>query len=303
MKVSIVLSTYNGSNYIVELLDSLKNQSYKIDEVIISDDCSTDNTVDLIEEYISTYNLKNWALQKNEENVGWKRNFRKLINTATGDLIFPCDQDDVWIKNKVEKMVRIMDANLNIEVLASNPILFKNEVPYNVLENNDIENTRKVELKDFYYVTKPGCTFCVRRTLLNGLIDYWDDEFPHDAFLWRISALKGSLYILDSNTIFYRRHNETATGREEKNYENRVNVVNYYIDFLMMLKKFLENNKKTPLCHKGIREIDDYISWARHRKSLLERFNIGDALFLLSRINHYWCIKSYIGDIYVSIRH
>lgn len=75
MKISIVLSTYNGSQYIEEQLDSLRNQTYTADEVLISDDCSQDNTVQIIETYIKKYELLNWKLEVNEKNCGWQKKF------------------------------------------------------------------------------------------------------------------------------------------------------------------------------------------------------------------------------------
>ena len=103
MKISIVLSTYNGSQYIEEQLDSLRNQTYTADEVLISDDCSQDNTVQIIETYIKKYELLNWKLEVNEKNCGWRKNFMNLITSAMGDIVFTCDQDDIWSADKIQK--------------------------------------------------------------------------------------------------------------------------------------------------------------------------------------------------------
>ena len=97
MKLSIVLSTYNGEAYITEQLDSILNQTRKADEVLIFDDCSTDNTPQIIEQFISGHNLTTWKFAVNHENKGWKRNFMEGIWSTSGDLVFPCDQDDIWI--------------------------------------------------------------------------------------------------------------------------------------------------------------------------------------------------------------
>ena len=67
MKISVVLSTYNGEKYLLPQLDSLKNQTYPADEVLIFDDGSTDQTVNLIDQYISKNQLKNWKFSKNEK--------------------------------------------------------------------------------------------------------------------------------------------------------------------------------------------------------------------------------------------
>ena len=100
-RVSVVMTTYNGQKYLREQMDSLREQTMPIDEVIIMDDCSTDHTPDLVSAYIKEYNLKGWNLVQNEQNQGWKKNFKSGFDLATGDYIFPCDQDDIWHPDKV----------------------------------------------------------------------------------------------------------------------------------------------------------------------------------------------------------
>ena len=104
LSATIVLTTYNGSLYIRELLESLANQSRKIDEVLIYDDSSSDNTVEIVEKFIVEFNLKDhWHLVVNQKNKGWKKNFRDAILKVGTDVVFPCDQDDFWFEKKVEK--------------------------------------------------------------------------------------------------------------------------------------------------------------------------------------------------------
>ena len=76
MRISIAMTTYNGADYLLEQLESLRTQSLMADEVIIVDDCSTDNTVDLLNMYIQKYHLDNWVLIKNSSNIGSKDNRR-----------------------------------------------------------------------------------------------------------------------------------------------------------------------------------------------------------------------------------
>lgn len=88
LKTSIALTTYNGSKYIVQLLDSLKQQSLAPTEVIIVDDNSTDNTVEIVQNYIKKCNLVNWKIYRNPKKLGWQKNFTKAISKTTGDYIF-----------------------------------------------------------------------------------------------------------------------------------------------------------------------------------------------------------------------
>ena len=136
MRISIAMTTYNGADYLLEQLESLRTQSLMADEVIIVDDCSTDNTVDLLNMYIQKYHLDNWILIKNSSNIGWRKNFRKALQKTTGDVVFLCDQDDIWNKDKISLMVKEFHKSPSIELLASN---------YEIL---DFGRNDKVKIKD-----------------------------------------------------------------------------------------------------------------------------------------------------------
>ena len=104
MKVSIALASYNGGAYILDQLKSFTTQSKLPDEVIVSDDCSTDNTVELIKKFAinAPFEIKIYV---NESNIGYSRNFNNALSKTTGDLIFLSDQDDVWFNTKTEEVI------------------------------------------------------------------------------------------------------------------------------------------------------------------------------------------------------
>ena len=118
MRVSIVMTTYNGEKYIGQMLDSIRNQTRPADEVLILDDRSKDNTVKFVNNYIEKYKLNGWKIIVNQKNVGWKCNFRNGLEMATGDVIFLSDQDDKWHTDKLEKMTAAFEKNQNIWLLA-----------------------------------------------------------------------------------------------------------------------------------------------------------------------------------------
>ncbi|HFI0749913.1 TPA: glycosyltransferase, partial [Streptococcus suis] len=91
MKISVAMTTYNGEDFIVPQMDSIRCQTMAPDEVIIVDDCSNDRTIELVEDYINRYNLYNWKIILNTENIGWRKNFRKALFSTTGDIIFLAD--------------------------------------------------------------------------------------------------------------------------------------------------------------------------------------------------------------------
>ena len=119
LSTSVVMATYNGEKNILEQLDSLLSQTKKINEVLICDDCSTDNTVDIISSFIEKNNLSStWHLKINEKNLGWRKNFFHLLNLASQDIIFTCDQDDIWHETKIEEMSSLF-RNKKIQVLVT----------------------------------------------------------------------------------------------------------------------------------------------------------------------------------------
>lgn len=119
MKISVVMTTYNGEKYIEEQLDSIQRQTRLPDEVLIFDDCSSDNTVEVVQKYIKKNLTVGWKIERNIKNKGWKKNFYDGIKEATGDYVFLSDQDDIWIPDKIEMMVEVLEKNKDISVLAS----------------------------------------------------------------------------------------------------------------------------------------------------------------------------------------
>lgn len=110
MNCSVAMATYNGALYIEKQLMSIFEQSTPVDEVIISDDGSSDGTLEIVEDFISNHNLgERWRLIHNEKH-GVRGNFYNAIRNCTGDVVFLCDQDDVWKGQKVEEICQFFDA-------------------------------------------------------------------------------------------------------------------------------------------------------------------------------------------------
>ena len=119
MKISIAMATYNGMKYIQEQLDSIRLQNMKADELIITDDASTDGTYEYIKKYIEQNELAGWRIERNVERIGYICNFNKALSMCSGDIVFTCDQDDIWHRDKIEILSRLMDGNKEIKVAAS----------------------------------------------------------------------------------------------------------------------------------------------------------------------------------------
>ena len=118
MKVSVAMCTYNGARYIQEQLDSILHQTRPVDEIIISDDGSTDGTLEILRKYANDYHYINYCV--NKTNKGFKQNFIDTINRCTGDIVFLSDQDDCWYEYKVAKILDLYEKNANLQVVFTN---------------------------------------------------------------------------------------------------------------------------------------------------------------------------------------
>ena len=114
------MATYNGAEYVVEQLESIRTQSMPVDEVIIHDDRSTDDTVAIVEKYIREHGLeRTWKVSQNPKNLGYAANFIGAVKETVGEYIFFCDQDDIWVPDRVEVMVGQMEEHPKILLLCS----------------------------------------------------------------------------------------------------------------------------------------------------------------------------------------
>ena len=226
MKVSLVMAVYNGEKYLIEQLDSIRKQTYLIDEVILIDDVSTDNSYELIHQYIDGYKLINWKLIKNENNLGYRKNFKKGLEIVDGDIIFLSDQDDRWHLNKIEVMVEKMSQS-NILSLASsfnfmdqdgncfevNKI--KGRSNNNLLFKEVTEELTEIDLKSLLEMNfSQGCCMAIKKEVKDEYLKVTQGKLPHDWELNIISAIQNGCYYLDIPLIDYRIHNNNTIGMD-----------------------------------------------------------------------------------------
>ena len=264
MKVSLVMAVYNGEKYLIEQLDSIRKQTYLIDEVILIDDVSTDNSYELIHQYIDGYKLINWKLIKNENNLGYRKNFKKGLEIVDGDIIFLSDQDDRWHLNKIEVMVEKMSQS-NILSLASSFNFMdqdgncfeiekqKGKSNNNLLFQEVNKELTKVNLKTVLQSNfSQGCCMAIKKELLKIYLNENNDSVPHDWALNALSAVNDGCYYLNQVLIDYRIHNNNTIGLENLLDEKSIlkKRVNRRISFLneqesianYLISKKLDNN-------------------------------------------------------------
>lgn len=305
-KISVVMASFNGIKFIGEQLDSIREQTLKPDEVIIRDDKSTDGTFEFCREYISRNNLTGWHVSQNDSNLGVRKNFRLALSMCTGEYIFTCDQDDIWIKDKIQVMSSVMDSRPEIMCLASNYIPIVNGERINAKVKNinrDDGSVIPFRLNDTWLDNmRPGCTYCFRRELL-GKFNVMDIEDQiHDSMLWKYAITSNSLYLLNRLLILYRRHGDNATNQFNRTPPNITQRIANIDDESEMYKRFLDasDGLNIPESNQNLMKAKiDFLT--RRRKILSKRNFFRTAMFVMVNFRYYPTARNALSDIYASV--
>lgn len=201
-KISVCIATYNGELYIKDQIKSILNQSYEVDEIIVSDDGSTDQTLDILKE-ISSDKIK--IVRNNKKGI--ISNFENAINFSTGDYIFLADQDDIWLQDKVEIVMK--DLKEYDLVVHNAKILNKNLQTGRELF--EIYNSKRGILKNILKNTYMGCCMAFRRNIFGEKIVIPKNVYMHDIWIGLIAELYGKVKFNNKVLLLYRRHNNNAS--------------------------------------------------------------------------------------------
>ncbi|MBI5643843.1 MAG: glycosyltransferase family 2 protein [Deltaproteobacteria bacterium] len=228
IKVDILLSVYNSGLYIKELIDSLFRQTYEDWRLIIRDDCSTDNTVDIINGYLSLYSEKVILVKNNEGRLGSCHGFARLLSESTAPYIMFCDQDDKWLPEKVEKTLAAMEGLE--KKYAGKPLLVHTDMMVADRRLNVISDSFwryqhiNPELKTLNRLlvlnNVTGCTMMVNSALRELSTPVAPEALMHDWWLALVASAFGHIEYLREPTMLYRQHggNEAGAARYSLRY-------------------------------------------------------------------------------------
>ena len=223
------MATYNGEKYIKDQLDSILVQLHTEDEVIISDDSSTDRTIEIIK----SFNDKRIVLYENQKFKSPIFNFENSLTYAKGDYIFLSDQDDLWVPNKVENMKKFLvefDLVLSdTDIIDSNgKILKKSFYQMNGSKKGLVRNI----MKNSYL----GCTMAFNQKILQRSLPFPKDIAMHDWWIGLIAELYGKTCFIDEKLIHYRRHDSNASPASEKSHYSLSKKISFR---LIMMKNLI----------------------------------------------------------------
>jgi glycosyltransferase involved in cell wall biosynthesis len=211
MKISIAMATYNGALYLREQLDSFLGQTRLPDELIVSDDGSTDSTREIVLSYKITAPFPVIFIE-NEIRLGYAKNFERALLACTGDLIFLSDQDDWWYPHKIAKMEELAEDNRRASVFIHNARL----------SGSDLQPTSQTlfsqaTLKRKSDGVKLGACMALRRSFAYMCLPVPPHSIGHDGWFSSIAAGLGEKLINDAELQIWRRNEFATSGHRLSN--------------------------------------------------------------------------------------
>jgi glycosyltransferase involved in cell wall biosynthesis len=207
--ISVCIPAYNGDLFIGEQLLSILGQLGPHDEIIISDDHSTDNTL----QKIAGLQDPRIKVFMNEGKTGPVYNMENALKQACGDLIFLADQDDIWYPEKIAVMVPLLEKY----------DLVIHDATVTGRDGNSIHpsffilnKSGRGFLRNVYRNSFIGCCMALNRKLLNYVLPFPPGLAMHDSWIGLNAALAGKYYLLPRPLVYYRRHGSNATTVAEK---------------------------------------------------------------------------------------
>lgn len=223
--VSVCIATKNGSRYVGEQLNSILSQLSAGDEVIISDDASSDTTVEIVK----AFRDPRIKVLERKHSVGIVANFEESLRQSKGDIIFLADQDDVWLPGKVETLcLELIDHDLAISAC---------ELVDQVLRPLKQQPVRKFKakkglLRNLIRNSYMGCCMAFRRRVLNKALPFPKDIPMHDVWIGLVAEMYFNVAMVPEKLVLHRRHqhNASTTGMTSqltlrKQFINRYKII------------------------------------------------------------------------------
>ena len=216
------MCTFNGEKYVEAQINSILDQSRVPDEIVICDDGSTDNTINIIQK-LSEVSVIPIRLFINKDTLGVTRNFESAILQCSGDVIFLSDQDDVWYKDKILKMTASFERDKNVGMVYCDAVVTDAELSPTGFSVFETRGKSRVELgmlrEPYELLYKPnikGCTMAVSGTYARLALPITEFSnkpvWSHDYWLAAILSAVSKVEVFEESLMFYRIHGGNASG-------------------------------------------------------------------------------------------
>lgn len=210
------MATYNGSKFLCEQLDSILSQTIQDFELIICDDCSTDNTMSILSTY-SAYDNRIRVYQ-NEHNLGFKENFSKAISLCNGEYIALSDQDDIWTEDHLSILYNSLLEN-NVALACGNAVVIDEygiEKGYTSSYLDGMDNVPKSDLDKARHILLcengfQGSTMLMKKSLAKYVLPIPAAVCFHDTWIAALACFSGGVSYTQTPILKYRRHSHEVT--------------------------------------------------------------------------------------------
>lgn len=239
--ISVCMATYNGELFLKKQIDSILCQLNSDDELIISDDGSTDKTIEII----NNYNDSRIKLFSNNSYC-YTSNFENSLKHAKGDFIFLSDQDDVWLDGRISRTIKLLRDN---DLVICNAKIVDKNLKIISESRNDLLSIKKGFMRNFIKTKYLGCCMAFTKSVLESCIPFPSnhDLCLHDAWISLFCEFKYKTYLDDTPLILYRRHENTTSngsiGRTNK--VSRILKIRLYLIFNIIKRTIKKESHKT----------------------------------------------------------
>ena len=234
-RISVCMAVYNGEAYIYEQLTSILATLSADDEIIISDDGSSDRTVELIK----SFNDRRIRIYFNSFH-NHILNFEFALTQAQGDYIYLSDQDDVWVKDKVS----IMNHYLESYDLVCSDCIPTNENLMPILDSYTSRNIKQRHgfLNNLYKNNYLGCCMAFRREVLKYALPFPKNLITHDTWIGLVAELYGKTIFIEDKLLYFRRHSKNTSTTLKKSTLSFYKKIQYrFIIIKGLLRNFINN--------------------------------------------------------------
>ncbi|KUJ50503.1 glycosyltransferase family 2 protein [Chryseobacterium sp. JAH] len=268
MKISVALCTYNGEKFLKQQLDSIIDQTVNVDEIIVCDDRSTDQTQRILSEYSAKF-PDTFKIHINEKNLRSVKNFEKAISLCTGEIIFLSDQDDVWERNKVEVYIQHFQNNEKLQVICSNGFVIDDnhlkldhytvwDAPQFLEQQNKINHFKIFTLLGNYAT---GAAMAVKKSFAQQTLPFPDIEsFHHDEWIAIVAAENDEFAFINEKLFSYRYHTNQQVGGIffTKDEAGKQEIIRKY-DLQRPLKNFRDVKMRFRSIRDKINKFENYV--------------------------------------------
>ncbi len=213
---SICMATFNGENFLHEQISSIISQLAENDELIISDDCSSDSTIKII----NSFNDNRIKIYQNKKNIGFIKNFEKALTKATKDWILLADQDDIWLHYKLDLFRSIILYRRNVGAIFSNHFILNEKKTFDIKTYYD-DLPCKIYIPYLNcHAHGPGIAF--KSNLLRKILPFPKELKSHDQWIGQLCSLITKVYISEIPTQIYRKHPDQFTYKIKRRFKEKL---------------------------------------------------------------------------------